>query len=158
MIAALVTSVPTFADDSENVARVYLSHPSPDGHGRKGLYTLKYNLDGNKLIGVEELRTIVNGLDGNSFDDLEFDGLQYRAAIPSETAAYFFKKGERLYENNKLDKAERAFKASLRAQDGGLETYSYLFLAHIAKRKGDKEQARAYAERFFLQNRPPQTN
>lgn len=149
LAAAFLSSAHTFATDGENAPSVQIAYPSPNGFNGKGSYAVGPNLDGDNVLGVEELYTIAKGLGEESFSDLEFDGFQYSAERPSETAAFLFRRGERHYEQNKLDKAERAFKASLRAEDGGLATYSYLYLANIAKQTGDTKQAQFYTARYY---------
>ena len=66
---------------------------------------------------------------------------------PSETAWFFHRRGETLFERQKFDAAERAFEASLRAQGGTLKEDTLFYLARIAIENGDLEKAENYAER-----------
>lgn len=144
----MLFSVSAFANDGEKKPDIQIAYPSPNEFGAKGTFAVGHNLDGNNVLDLEELLALKD-LGGDSVNDQEFDGIQYCAERPSETAVFLFRRGERHFTKSKWDKAERAFKASLRAKDGGLETFSYLYLANIAKLKGDTEQAQAYTARYY---------
>jgi hypothetical protein len=86
----------------------------------------------------------------NSSDAVIFNranSLQGRFLDGSETATFFFRKGVRAFDAGELDKAEEAFRASLRAD--GLDRLSLHYLVIINDRQGDEGSARDYADRYF---------
>jgi len=74
---------------------------------------------------------------------------KYSPDGPSETAFFFHRRGVKMYEKDRLDKAEIAFKASLRAQGNNLRGQTFLYLAHIAKENQEIEKANNYAREYF---------
>ncbi|MEL6686655.1 MAG: hypothetical protein AAFP97_03430 [Pseudomonadota bacterium] len=69
----------------------------------------------------------------------------------SETASFFFRKGVRAFEKDDLDKAEQAFRASLRAD--GLDALSLHYLVIINDRQGDQNEALRYAKAYEAQTK-----
>lgn len=71
---------------------------------------------------------------------------QFRINGASETASYYYITGIRQFEKENYDRAERAFKAVLRAD--GLNKAALHYLVAVSVKKGDTEQAKVYAERW----------
>ena len=68
----------------------------------------------------------------------------------SETATFFYKKGVSKLEDGKLQKAEAAFKASLRADGSSkMDKYTLHYLAYISQQQGNETQAKTYAEAYM---------
>ena len=64
----------------------------------------------------------------------------------SETATFFYRKGVKRFEDGKLDRAEEAFRAVLRAD--GLDRLALHYLVIINDAQGDRATAEMYAARY----------
>jgi len=73
-------------------------------------------------------------------------GYQHTILDGSTTASFFYKRGIKNYEKGDLEKAEQAFKASLRAK--GLDLLSVHYLAVINQEMGNEETARKYVNAY----------
>lgn len=71
----------------------------------------------------------------------------------SETAAFFYRRGVKKLDKGKLEQAEEAFRASLRA-DGSknLDSFSLHYLAYISNKRGNKAKAQEYAQAYLKLN------
>ncbi len=68
----------------------------------------------------------------------------------SETASFFYKKGVKKFEDGNLEKAEIAFKATLRAQGSDtLDKLALHYLSYINNQQGDVTEAMSYAEVYL---------
>ena len=111
---------------------------------------------GNALAHSEPTRTsVANGAGAQPLPGLSNafrtdQGLNSRIILDgSETASFFFRKGVKAFERDELDKAEQAFRASLRAN--GLDAPSLHYLVIINDRQGDRDDALHYAKAYEAQ-------
>lgn len=74
---------------------------------------------------------------------LSYERLRNRIPNASSTAAFYYNQGVKAFEAGKYDKAERDFKATLRAD--GLDKQAMWYLAKIKEQQGAMDEARRYA-------------
>ena len=68
----------------------------------------------------------------------------------STTASFFYKKGTRNFDRGNLDKAEKAFRASLRANGSiGLDARALLHLIYINQQQGDGLSSEKYKQAYL---------
>ena len=86
---------------------------------------------------------------GSLFAPLSRPGHAFRAGAGqfySKSASYHLKVGIKRFEKGNFDKAESSFEAVLRT--GELKKLSYLYLAHINAKQGEKAQEQKYVKAY----------
>ena len=71
----------------------------------------------------------------------------------SKTASSFYRKGVKQFDKGNLEKAERAFEASLRAHGSKtMDQMTLHYLTNLNHKQGDTLAAKQYAEAYFALN------